>query len=205
MVSLKEMIGFEVKAEDGSVGRIADFLIDESKWEAGYAVVSVGGMLSGEGLLVSLDDLQLAGSGKVLAASRSRLELKAKAPAGEITKADEGKGLSGDEKPDRPEAFVPDDPNSPWHSLNAMLGRDIAASDGGYGLLDDALVEPVEWRIPYLVGRSNAWKQKPSVLIPTAWVKEIGGAGETINVSVSTAALEREPSFKPASHGRPNS
>ena len=71
-------------------------------------------------------------------------------------------------------------------------------------MLDDALVDPDRWLIQYFVGRSHAWKKKPSVLIPSAWVKEISPTAETVDVSVSRDALEREPSYKPESHGHPH-
>ena len=203
MVSLKEMIGFEVEAEDGSAGRISDFFLEETDWKVGYAVVSVGGFLSGERWLVSVAELRPTASRAVMTTLRSRAELAAHSPRGLITKEEEGWALShGDEAPTGDSESQ--DPQSPWRSFNSILGCRIAASDGGYGVLDDALVDPDRWLIQYFVGRSHAWKKKPSVLIPIAWVKEISPTAETVDVSVSRDALEREPSYKPESHGHPH-
>ncbi len=202
MVSLKELIGFEMQAEDGLAGRISDFFIDERTWTVGYVVVPVGGFLSGERLLIAIDGLVLAGEDRVLTSSHSIAELTAISPKNFVTKAEEGWAAINDEGPPHTPASYTPEPQSPWRSFNAMLGCNLAASDGGYGSLDDLLVELEQWRIQYFVGRSYSWKKKSTVLIPTAWVAQVSWKGETIDVSVSKEALEREPSYKPASHAQ---
>jgi hypothetical protein len=120
-------------------------------------------------------------------------------PKSLVTKAEEGWAAANDgTTPHTPTGHTPE-PQSPWRSFNAMLGSNISASDGDYGSLDDLLMEVGQWRIQYFVGRSFSWKKKPSVLIPTAWVEEASWKGKTIAVSVTKEALEREPSYKPAS------
>lgn len=48
MVSLKQLLGLELRAQDGIAGRVSYYLIDERTWIVGYAAVPVGGILSGE-------------------------------------------------------------------------------------------------------------------------------------------------------------
>lgn len=202
MIGLKELIGFEVRTEGGPAERISDFLIDERNWTVGYAVTPAGGMISGERRYVAVDGLRFDGEDRALTSPNNRFELGAAAPRDVVSKVEEGwaalrQGSSS-------LAAAPDPPklHSPWQTLKTMLGADIAASDGVYGSLDDLLLEPGQWRVQYFVGRSYAWKKKPSVLIPAAWVKQVSWQGETVEVSVSREALEREPSYKPASHAQ---
>jgi len=200
MVSLKELLGFEVRADDGVAGSISDFLINERTWAVGYVIVPIGGYLSGERLLIAVDDITLGREDRAIITARSLVELAALSPADLATKAEEGWATVNDQAPRHIPASDMPEPQSPWRSFNMMLGCTIAASDGGYGSLDDLLVDFEEWRIQYFVGRTYKWKKKPSVLIPTAWVEQVSWMDKTVDVSVSREALEREPTYKPASH-----
>lgn len=202
MLSVKKLLGIEVRAVDGVAGRIADLLIDEERWMVVYAVVPVGGVLSGERRLIAVEGLVLAGQNRVLASPHKLVELDAMSPNDLTTKAEEGWAAVNDDTPPHTPASYTPQPRSRWRSFNAMLGCNVAASDGGYGSLDDMLVELQQWRIQYFVARSYSWKKKPSILIPTAWVEQVSWKGETVNVAVSKDTLEREPSYRPDSHAQ---
>jgi hypothetical protein len=202
MIGLKELIGFEIRADDGVAGRISDFVIDERTWTVSYAVIPLGGFLSGERHYIAVDGLRLSAQERALTSSHSLFELDAMRPKDLVSKVQEGwAAVYEDAAPHTPAKNAPE-LQSPWRSLNAMRGGDISALDGVYGSLDDLLLEPGQWRIQYFLGRSYKWKKKPTVLIPTAWVKQVSWKGETVDVSVSKEALEREPSYKPASHAQ---
>ena len=202
MLRLKKLIGMEVQAADGVAGRISDLFIDEKTWMVGYVVVPVGGVLSGERRLIAVGGLTLAGQNRALASPYKLLELDAMSPNDLTTKAEEGWAAVNDDTPPHTPASYTPQPQSRWRSFNAMLGCNVAASDGGYGSLDDMLAALDEWRIQYFVGRSYSWKKKPSILIPTAWVEQVSWKGETINVAVSKETLESEPSYRPDSHAQ---
>lgn len=202
MFGLKELLGFEIQARDDLAGRVSDFLIDERAWTVGYAAVPVGGILSGEHRCI--DVVRLTRDASALTSSFTLSELNAMSPRDLVPEAEEGWATAPDQTPPRvPTSEAPPERRSPWRSFKAMLGCDISASDGVYGTLDDLLVDPARWSIQYFVGRSYSWKKKPSVLIPTAWVEQVSSQGATVDVSVSKEALEREPSYKPSSHSRP--
>jgi len=128
--------------------------------------------------------------------------LAALSPGDLVTKSEQGWAAVNGEMPLEAAANAAPKQHSPWRSLNAMLGCNISASDGVYGSLYDLLAELEQWRIQYFVGRSYSWKKKPSVLIPTAWVEPVSWMAEIVEVSASKEDLEREPSFKPASHAQ---
>jgi hypothetical protein len=176
-------------------------LIDARDWTVGYAAVPVGGMLSGEHRCIAVAGLTR--DERALTSSRTLVELDARSPRDLVTEVEEGSTVQDEVPPRTPPPNDERKPHSAWRSFKAMLGRKVSASDGVYGSLDDLLVDPERWRIQYFVGRSYAWKKKPSVLIPTAWIEAVDWKGETVDVSVSKEALEREPSYKPSSHSRP--
>ncbi len=51
--SSNEVIGYDIEAIDGSIGKIDDFLFDEHTWEIRYAVVDTARWLPGRRVLVS--------------------------------------------------------------------------------------------------------------------------------------------------------
>jgi len=55
--SVKNLIGYPVEAEDGAVGKVADFLFDDQEWGLRYLVVRTGNWLAREKVLISPRDL----------------------------------------------------------------------------------------------------------------------------------------------------
>lgn len=51
--SLKKLKGFEVRATDGEVGHVEDFLFDDERWVIRYLVTNTGGALGGRRILLS--------------------------------------------------------------------------------------------------------------------------------------------------------
>ncbi|MFI4911276.1 MAG: PRC-barrel domain-containing protein [Sedimentisphaeraceae bacterium JB056] len=53
--SLGEVIGYHIKAKDGKIGHIEDFIIEESDWSVKYMIVDTRNFLSGRKVLLALD------------------------------------------------------------------------------------------------------------------------------------------------------
>jgi hypothetical protein len=53
--SLGEVVGYRIKANDGQIGHIEDFIIDDSDWSIRYMVVDTRNFLSGRKVLLSLE------------------------------------------------------------------------------------------------------------------------------------------------------
>ena len=53
--SVEEVVGYEVKAKDDEVGRVADFIVDDESWIVRYVVVETGGWRSARKVLVAPD------------------------------------------------------------------------------------------------------------------------------------------------------
>lgn len=51
--SLDEVLGYQIHATDGEVGRIADLMVDDDDWSICYLVVDTGKWLPGKSVLVS--------------------------------------------------------------------------------------------------------------------------------------------------------
>jgi len=53
--SIKEVKGYNIKARDGQIGHIHDFIVDDSDWQIRYLVVDTKNILPGKKVLVSVD------------------------------------------------------------------------------------------------------------------------------------------------------
>ncbi|MDQ6635931.1 MAG: PRC-barrel domain-containing protein, partial [Gemmatimonadota bacterium] len=51
--SLKDLEQYAVRATDGEIGRVVDFLLDDEQWAVRYLVVEAGGFFSGRRVLIS--------------------------------------------------------------------------------------------------------------------------------------------------------
>jgi hypothetical protein len=51
--SINEVIGYHIRARDGEVGHVEDFIIDDQRWEINYLVVDTRDWLPGRKVLVS--------------------------------------------------------------------------------------------------------------------------------------------------------
>jgi len=52
--SVKEVLGYRIRATDGDIGHVVDFIIDDDKWNIGFLVVDAGTWLSGRKVLIAL-------------------------------------------------------------------------------------------------------------------------------------------------------
>lgn len=51
--TIREIRGYEIKARDGVIGQMDDFIIDDASWNVMYMIVDTGNWLSGRKVLVS--------------------------------------------------------------------------------------------------------------------------------------------------------
>jgi PRC-barrel domain protein len=55
--SVKELLGFGIVAEDGRVGHVEDFIVDDDTWSLRYVVIESRNWLSGRKILLSTDQI----------------------------------------------------------------------------------------------------------------------------------------------------
>lgn len=56
--SSKEVIGYHIQAEDGEIGHVEDFIIDDRTWTVPHIVVDVGNRLPGRKVLISQQSIK---------------------------------------------------------------------------------------------------------------------------------------------------
>ena len=58
--SVRELIGYTIRARDGEVGQIVDFYFDDERWTVRYLVVSMGTDEAGAGSSVLLSPMAIS-------------------------------------------------------------------------------------------------------------------------------------------------
>jgi hypothetical protein len=82
-------------------------------------------------------------------------------------------------------------------SAKEVIGYHVAASDGDIGHIDDFLLD--ERTIRYAVVDTRNWLPGKSVLISTAWIREIRWPESKVFVTVARDAVKNSPEYDPAS------
>jgi sporulation protein YlmC with PRC-barrel domain len=75
--STKEVKGYEIRAEDGRIGHIEDFIFDEDSWTIRYLVVDTGEWLSGKQVLIPpawIKDISWSDAAVEVKATREQVE-----------------------------------------------------------------------------------------------------------------------------------
>jgi hypothetical protein len=49
----KEVIGYTVEGQDGELGQVADFILDDANWTIRYMVLDTGSILKGKKVLIA--------------------------------------------------------------------------------------------------------------------------------------------------------
>ena len=53
LISLKELMGYNLKTANDKIGQVKDFLFDDKKWTVRYAVADTGNWLIDRSVLIS--------------------------------------------------------------------------------------------------------------------------------------------------------
>ncbi len=81
-----------------------------------------------------------------------------------------------------------------WHlrSVNAVIGSDIQATDGGIGHVADLLVDNHTWEVTHLVA-ATGWWDGHRVLVPSRRIKAVGGSEAQVSVDLTRQAVRDSP------------
>lgn len=224
--SIHELIGYEIKAGDEHVGKVADVLFMDREWVVSYFVVDTGGWLSGRKIL-----LPPAVVGRPdwtqcevpVDMTREQIEkappLDSDAP---ISRKHEqelheywgippywvGPGAIGamaaspvavmKSPGESKEADIDDNPTHPnLRSCKEVRGYHVHAADGDIGHIDDFIADDDSWIVRYLVVDLRNWLPGRKVILPPTWAREVSWPEARVMMSVSRDRIEGSPEFDP--------
>ena len=223
--SAKHLMGYQLGAEDGEIGRVKDFYLEDTSWFVRYLVADTNHWLPGQLVLISpyairgFDD-----SKKVVNVAMTKAKIQASPRAEEhqpISRQFEtlyhtyynwpyywqGVGFwgPGPATPAVPPEALPTPEkleaqalpeDRHLQSLGEMKGYPLHAPDREIGTVSDALVEDAEMRLSYLVVDTGHWWPGKKVLLSTAWVEKVDWTEPSVHVEIASEAIRSAPEYK---------
>ena len=74
-------------------------------------------------------------------------------------------------------------------STSHMLGYQVWATDGDFGILEGFVMDEASWHLGYLDVKSGGWLQNRSVLVPTRLVQSVSWADFRVNLHHTKAGI----------------
>ena len=78
-------------------------------------------------------------------------------------------------------------------SMSELIGYEIAATDGRVGSVSDLLINPLDWRVKYIVIDTGDWLPGREVVLAPNWTSSIDWASRSWIVDVTKRQIENSP------------
>ncbi len=221
---LNRMRGWTIDGTDGEIGKIDDFLFDDTRWAVRYFVIDASSWLNRHVLLSALSFDRFDADRKRGHVGLTR-ELVQNAPDTDLrqplSRRDEalyaeyyqyptywgGIGLWGTEETPRDlirirrtrssDATQFSDQERHLKRVSQVLGFHIRALDGEVGHIDDFLVDNENWAIRYLLADTSNFIGGKWVLISPEWARNVDWNGLMINVDMNKEQVKKSPEYDP--------
>jgi uncharacterized protein YrrD len=223
--SLRSMVGFSIKAADGSVGKVNEFYFDDATWTIRYMVAETGNWLSDRKVLISLVAL-----GKPDWESRTfpvnltqdqvrkSPDIDTQRPVYRQHEAElhayyqwpmywESGNVGGFGMPSYPLIEIPLPQQSPdpgrkddshLRSTHQVTGYHIHATNGEIGHVEDFIVDDENWALCYLVVETGNWLVGKKVIIPPSWIKSVNWAESNVYIDRMRESVKNSPDVDPS-------
>jgi hypothetical protein len=215
---------YTILAKDGEIGKIYDFLFDDTTWTIRYLVGDTGHWLPGRRVLLSPTSVkkshwesqqfelnltrdQVQKSPNIHTAKPVSLQHQIQLhdyygwpyywTAGGFTPIYPPLIPPSPEKePDTPQS---EDKKGDPHlrSTKEVMGYHIQAIDGEIGHVEDFLVDDESWAIHYMVVDTKNWLPGRKVLVSPEWIKQVDWAERKVTVYLTQEAVKNSPEYYP--------
>ena len=223
--SMKELLGYELLAKDGLMGKVHNFLFSDEDRIVRYLVVDTGPWILGRKVLISLQALgQPVWASGTFPVELTREQIK-NSPDGDmatpLSRQYEERlhqhynwpaywGMAA-AIPGRP-AYIPPQIffrkeehveeykiRSHLQSSKELLGYQMNATDGKIGSVADFLVEDEDWQLRFMVVDVSNWLDTDrQILMALEWITSIDVAMKEVFVELKQETIKYSPPFDPA-------
>jgi len=207
LCDLKALIGSPVAATDGAIGSVRSFFFDDQSWKIRYVVVDVGNWLKRRDVVLPITVLEKPDwANKACRAHMTKDQVHnspnvdTEEPVSrqqEIAMRDYFGPLASWVDSEFGMPAMPTGMKYPVHtaevlhlrSTSHMLGYQVWATDGEFGVLEGFVMDEASWHLGYLDVKSGDWLQNRSVLVPTRWVQSVSWADFRVNLHQTKAGI----------------
>ena len=222
--SLKELLGYQLLAKDGQIGKVHDFLFSDEDWKIRYMVVDTGPWILGRKVLISLNALgQPVWASETFPVNLTREQVET-SPDVDLAKPVSRRyeeilhqhyqwakywsmstALPGTPAyiprqafADRDAQLDADGERSNLRSSRELLGYQVKALEGSVGPVTDFIVEDEDWQLHYLVVDVSNWLDtEKQVLVALEWIEKIDVVIKEVTINLKQDAIKFSPSFDP--------
>ena len=215
------MLGYKIRATDGDIGTVHDFLIDDEEWKIRYIAVDTAEWLFGRRVLLPPEAVKTASwADKRLDFSVTKEEVESSPEISDDMPISRRKELEMMEHygwapywtplgAPGPQPFPPavaakkdggldsSDESNHLRSLKEILRYSIHAKDGDMGKAVDIIVEDESWTVRYLVVDTKAWLPGKKVLVSKDWITGISWANKEFKLDLTKDEIRGSPAYDP--------
>jgi uncharacterized protein YrrD len=191
LCDLKALIGSPVAATDGEIGSVRSFFFDDQSWKIRYVVVDVGNWLKRRDVVLPITVLEKPDWANKTCRAHLTMDQVHNSPdvdteepvsrQQEIAMRDYFGPLASWVDSELGMPAAPTGMKYPLHtaevlhlrSTSHMLGYQVWATDGEFGVLEGFVMDEASWHLGYLDVKSGDWLKNRSVLVPTRWVQSV--------------------------------
>ncbi|WP_319229698.1 PRC-barrel domain-containing protein [Draconibacterium orientale] len=225
--SLRELIGYSIKAKNGEEGKVNDFLFDEKSWIIRYVEVDLGSFFKANRVLVPYNFLgEPDWDEKTFKINLSIDNIKRSPnlsfdmPVSRIYErklADyygirypywmvDSAAFAGNEVVFYPgvafraprKVIKEEEIDTSLRSFNEIKGYGINATDDKFGHISDLIIDDSDWQILYfVVDTNNLFPWSKKVILPIEVIDKISFSEREARVDMTKEAIKDSPEYNP--------
>jgi hypothetical protein len=213
---------YTILAEDGEIGKIDDFLFDDTTWTIRYLVGDTGHWLPGRKVLLSPTSVKESHwESQQFAVNLTRDQVRNSPDINTAKPVSLQHQIqlhdyygwpyywtAGGFVPIYPPPF----PSTPkeqgtqdegkrgdphLRSTKEVMGYHIQATDGEIGHVEDFLVDDESWAIHYMVVDTRNWLPGRKVLVSPEWITRVNWVERKVTVNLTQEAVKESPEYFP--------
>jgi len=186
LIRAKTLKGYTLDANDGEVGKVHDFYFDDRHRAIRYLGANTGSWLMDRQVLISpyvLDVVNQEDRYITVELTKSQIE--------------DGPSLDSDKPVSR--QFEESsyghygDPN--LRSIHDVSSRNIQATDGEIGHVEDFIFDDKMWAIRYLIIDTRNWWPGKKVLISPEWIEHVSWSESKVFINLTRGAIKQSPEY----------
>lgn len=219
------MKGYKIIAKDGEIGKVDDFYFDDQNWVVRYLVDKTGFWLFGRQILISPSSFEKPIEEEkefIVSLTKHQVENSPETDLDKpVSKENEEKlakyygwprywtgpapgSITGHTRFSSPHSMNPvkgdvvKDTNFKsigLRSIDEIIGYKIITTDGGFGYVDDFIVDDENWTIRYIVMDTKKLMDGKKILIDPKWINSVDWAYKEISVDIKKISISKYPHF----------
>ncbi|MCE0498167.1 MAG: PRC-barrel domain-containing protein [Methylacidiphilales bacterium] len=220
LIKAKTLKGYSLHSLDGEIGRVEEFYFDDRHWTIRYLVANTGTWLTGRQVLISpyaLGDVDGKERQIDVALTKKKIEdspaLTSDKPVSRQFE-DNYYGYYGWPgywggpyswgcypyiERDHEKWMRPTHDEKAWdphlRSTHDVSGRNIQATDGEIGHVEDFIIDDETWAIRYFIINTRNWWPGKKILISPQWIERVSWSESKVFVNLTREAIKQSPEY----------